>query len=351
LTGSHEEMQASGIADTRGPASLENVVVVLSRTTEPMNIGAACRAMKTMGLKQLRLIDPLNPKGRSAQMISYRRGPMFEHIPRAQILWDTAFRIGDAPMVVRELHYSWSQINALATQNSWMASQVKKIQHQDGLDSPGGEALAKSREREGLTNSSGTEPHDIREIHVDWPVLQATGAKLDMPGDERLGKVSPPLVAVVHRQSRRLLHLKAEPYNLPYKPFFDGYFRKRPGRAHSWGLAKILFPMQLIMTTLLNQSIDARTRANSVWAKTNRRELLDRPLDPSHPVYAPEGSVFEPLALQTNPLQDISIFNIANIQNAGFVFAEGAAAYLDNDNSAKFLTHISSCTNHVQVVY
>ena len=59
------------IESGQGPASLDNVVVVLSRTTEPMNIGAACRAMKTMGLKHLRLIDPLNPKGRSARALAH----------------------------------------------------------------------------------------------------------------------------------------------------------------------------------------------------------------------------------------------------------------------------------------
>jgi tRNA (cytidine32/uridine32-2'-O)-methyltransferase len=64
-------MNGPGIADTRDMPSLDNVVVVLSRTTEPMNIGAACRAMKTMGLKHLRLIDPLNPKGRSARALAH----------------------------------------------------------------------------------------------------------------------------------------------------------------------------------------------------------------------------------------------------------------------------------------
>lgn len=55
----------------RGPVSPDNVVVILSRTTEPMNIGAACRAMKTMGLRSLRLIAPLNPKGRSARALAH----------------------------------------------------------------------------------------------------------------------------------------------------------------------------------------------------------------------------------------------------------------------------------------
>lgn len=57
-------------ADRPAP-SLDNVVIVLSRTTEPMNIGAACRAMKTMGLRHLRLIEPLNPKGYSARALAH----------------------------------------------------------------------------------------------------------------------------------------------------------------------------------------------------------------------------------------------------------------------------------------
>jgi tRNA (cytidine32/uridine32-2'-O)-methyltransferase len=65
------EPDRESIESAQGAPSLDNVVVVLSRTTEPMNIGAACRAMKTMGLKHLRLIDPLNPKGRSARALAH----------------------------------------------------------------------------------------------------------------------------------------------------------------------------------------------------------------------------------------------------------------------------------------
>ena len=70
---------APGIDATQGDASLDNVVVILSRTTEPMNIGAACRAMKTMGLKHLRLIDPLNPKGRSAKALAHGAEDILEN--------------------------------------------------------------------------------------------------------------------------------------------------------------------------------------------------------------------------------------------------------------------------------
>ncbi len=42
----------------RGSAALANICVVLSHTSHPGNIGAAARAMKTMGLSDLRLVNP-----------------------------------------------------------------------------------------------------------------------------------------------------------------------------------------------------------------------------------------------------------------------------------------------------
>lgn len=50
---------------------LENIRVVLVATTHPGNIGASCRAMKTMGLKQLYLVNPnLEPYQAAIDMAS-----------------------------------------------------------------------------------------------------------------------------------------------------------------------------------------------------------------------------------------------------------------------------------------
>lgn len=86
----------SPIVADQGSPSLDNVIVVLSRTTEPMNIGAACRAMKTMGLKHLRLIDPLNPKGRSARALAHGAENILED---AMVVDTLADAIGDALVV------------------------------------------------------------------------------------------------------------------------------------------------------------------------------------------------------------------------------------------------------------
>jgi TrmH family RNA methyltransferase len=84
------------IESGQGTPSLDNVVVVLSRTTEPMNIGAACRAMKTMGLKHLRLIDPLNPKGRSARALAHGAEDILEN---AEVVAALNEAISDAVVV------------------------------------------------------------------------------------------------------------------------------------------------------------------------------------------------------------------------------------------------------------
>jgi tRNA (cytidine32/uridine32-2'-O)-methyltransferase len=76
--------------------SLDNVVVVLSRPTEPMNIGAACRAMKTMGLSRLRLIAPLNPKGRSARALAHGAEDILDN---ALVVDDLLDAVSDALVV------------------------------------------------------------------------------------------------------------------------------------------------------------------------------------------------------------------------------------------------------------
>jgi hypothetical protein len=257
-----------------------------------------------------------NKRGVEARQVRYASGPLFEHVPREQILWDTTMSVGEAPIVVRELHKTWSELNHLAHSNGWDLDALEAVQHEHGLTGPS-QQVRKAKRQEDSVQPSLTElgePHDVREVHVDWPLLQSLGfEEMALPNKEASGQPSIPLVGVLHRKTERLLQLKAEPYFFPSKPFFDGFFKKRSGRGHSVGLAKKLEHMQSAMTTLLNQAIDARTRANSVWAKTSQRSLLTKPLDPRHPVHVPEGAVFEPFNLPTNVLQDTTIFNVVNI--------------------------------------
>jgi tRNA (cytidine32/uridine32-2'-O)-methyltransferase len=87
---------ADSAPGTPSQPSLDNVVVVLSRPTEPMNIGATCRAMKTMGLRHLRLISPLNPKGRSARALAHGAEDILD---QAVVTDDLLDAVGDALVV------------------------------------------------------------------------------------------------------------------------------------------------------------------------------------------------------------------------------------------------------------
>ena len=88
--------EAPGIADLKSGPSLDNVVIVLSHTTEPMNIGATCRAMKTMGLSRLRLISPLNPRGRTARALAHGAEDILDN---AEVVDSLMEAVGDALVV------------------------------------------------------------------------------------------------------------------------------------------------------------------------------------------------------------------------------------------------------------
>jgi hypothetical protein len=265
-----------------------------------------------------------------AQPVRFARGPNFEHVPREQILWDTAVPISEAPVIIREYNYSWSHINHLATVNpGWNKKAVEQIQgRSSGSEGPSQKVREeKERAESRVTAPDLFEEHDVRNVTLDWPVLRSMGfepTKIVAPNKEKPGQPSIPVVVTLHRRTRQVLWVRAFPYFFPQKNYFDGYMRKRSGRGHAVGLAKRLYGMQEGITALVNQAIDARTRANSVWAKTTRRDMLTKPIDPSHPIYVgADMNSFQELKLDTNNFQDLSMVNILNI------FAERLAGQAD----------------------
>lgn len=254
-----------------------------------------------------------------AQQVRYARGAFPEHIPREQMLWDTNFLIQEAPIVVRELRYRWTQLrNLAALDDSWDMKAIEEIQGHGGAEGPS-QIVRASKERE-----DGKQPmsfgdrneHDIREVHLDWPMLDQLGfnsERVPKPGRERSEIPSPPIVVTLDRKSRQILRIIAEPYFFPYKPFFDIFYRKRSGRGQSAGISKKLEHMQRSMTTTLNQAHDARTRANAVWGKTKRKDMLNRPLDPSSLIWDPDMHSFEAFNLPTQTFDDMRILTAVQV--------------------------------------
>jgi hypothetical protein len=296
---------------------------IMDWITEFIVIGSSVMALNWQ-VKQQNLFRK-GPDGKAQPTrVTTGQGPLLEHVPREQILWNTDFTIGDAPEVHRTLFLSWSAVAAQAQvedpkDSGWFTDEIEEIRGHSGIDGPAKTIRQSKREADSKDPSEAgdpSEPHEFLEIHIDWPLLQGSMRKkmeIIAPGEESPSTPLVPLVFLVHRKTQKIVRAYAEPYFLPYKPFFDGYYKKRPGRGHSVGLAKKLEHMQIAMTALLNQSIDARTRSNGVWARTSRRDLLSKPIDPRHPIHVPEGSTFEPFDLPTNVLQDTSIFNVVNI--------------------------------------
>jgi hypothetical protein len=224
--------------------------------------------------------------------------------------------VGDAPAVVREYAYSWSTLQQLASQDpagSWYTDELEYVRDYPGHSGPSRDVHVARRAMDGVSTEERPGPyesHDVRCIHLDWP-LYSYYAERDHAAERKREQLGEPVIGVVitqHRATGRILRAIAEPYWLPYKPFFDIYYKKRPGRGHSVGVVKKLEHMQAAITTQLNQSIDAMTRANSVWAKTRNRQHLEKPIDMRHPIYDPDGT-FEALQLPVN-----TIDNQRNIQ-------------------------------------
>ena len=253
--------------------------------------------------------------------VEMSRGVRLEHIPREQILWDTRYRIWDAPIVARELCWTKAHLQQLINQEkaaglvpSWNEDAIKSLPS----DSSGGDSIsAQARKfKNQMDSRKETElaygGRDIRECYVQWPVLGAAGFEDPSDPDSAAGNV--PCVIHIDRETKTVLRVVAYPYYLDHWPFYDGFFRKDTGRGHGGGASALLYTIQEIMSTLFNQSIDSVTRANAIWAKTSDPTWKTREIDPSRPVYTGANiNSFQEFKLNPSIQPDIALMNFANI--------------------------------------
>lgn len=76
---------------------LENIRIILVNTSHPGNIGSAARAMKTMGLKELYLVDPLLFPNQKATALASQAVDVLE---QAVVKPDLASAVADCTLVV-----------------------------------------------------------------------------------------------------------------------------------------------------------------------------------------------------------------------------------------------------------
>ncbi|MBY4678869.1 RNA methyltransferase [Marinobacterium arenosum] len=91
---------------------LENITIILVNTTHPGNIGGTARAMKNMGLTDLRLVDP---KIFPSEVATARASRATDLLDNAQLFNDLESAVADCQLVVgtsaRERHIPWPLIN------------------------------------------------------------------------------------------------------------------------------------------------------------------------------------------------------------------------------------------------
>ncbi|MFQ3221532.1 MAG: tRNA (cytidine32/uridine32-2'-O)-methyltransferase, partial [Paraglaciecola sp.] len=76
---------------------LENIKIVLVKTSHTGNIGSTARAMKTMGLSQLVLVDPVTAPDGKASALAAGAGDVLAH---AQTVSTLAEAVADCGLVI-----------------------------------------------------------------------------------------------------------------------------------------------------------------------------------------------------------------------------------------------------------
>lgn len=128
--------------------SFSQIRIVLVNTTDPGNIGATARAMKTMGLKQLYLVEPKSFPHVNA---SVRASNAIDVLAEAIVVDDLAAALQDCHLVfgtstrVRELH--WISLTARTAAEKIRVNPKQNI------------AVVFGRERCGLTNKELQQCH------------------------------------------------------------------------------------------------------------------------------------------------------------------------------------------------
>lgn len=174
---------------------LENVRIILVNTSHTGNIGSAARAMKTMGLSQLVLVDPVKPP--DEQSIALAAGAT-DILTNLKIVPTLADAIADCALVVGASARSRTLV--------WPMLDPRQMGERLATDANKGTvALVFGRERTGLTNEELQQCHYhvnipanpeysslnvamavqtlSYEIRMAWLAQQETGAQVDDDSD------------------------------------------------------------------------------------------------------------------------------------------------------------------------
>lgn len=134
---------------------LDQIRIILVETSLPANIGSAARAMKTMGLSNLRLVSPLNPIDEQAQALAAGAKDV---LANAQIFDSFEQAIADCQLVIGTSARLRHLQNSLIEPRDCGKLAVERAEK-------GKVAIVFGRERVGLTNEELLKCH----YHLNFP--------------------------------------------------------------------------------------------------------------------------------------------------------------------------------------
>ncbi|MDG4952414.1 tRNA (cytosine(32)/uridine(32)-2'-O)-methyltransferase TrmJ [Actinobacillus equuli] len=135
--------------------SLDQIQIILIETSLPANIGSAARAMKTMGLTNLRLVAPLNPIDEQAQALAAGAKDVLDN---AQIFDSFEQAVADCQLVIGTSARLRHLQNTLIEPRDCGKLAVERAEK-------GKVAIVFGRERVGLTNEELLKCH----YHLNFP--------------------------------------------------------------------------------------------------------------------------------------------------------------------------------------
>ena len=252
------------------------------------------------------------------EKVVVKRGPFLEHIPRERALWDINYPAWESPIFIKQGFLGWHDLVVRGHEDGWDGEAIEEIKGQTigrGSDSRAAEIHMEKSERSGikLDEAMILNSYDIREAWVAWPVAQSA-IKADGPVEMKSDADVTTVCLFFHGPSGRLLKATSKPYGLPDNPFYDAYFKKRPGQHTSRGVGRRLRDIQSGQSALVNQAIDVVHIANSLSGYTTDARLARAKLKLGKLQYVSGGKdAIIPSTFSKIIQPDLALFNTLNV--------------------------------------
>lgn len=314
----NEELRemSRGIAEFLNWAGDDNefdlMMPTLDWISEAVPIGSAIQSLNWVTRNRQMFIPGEGGKPKPVT-VEMHRGPVLEHIPRQDILWQAERPLQESEFVIQRSNMTATDIarntQLPKEQGGWDPAVAEEIIGQGIVPNDRSDRVRQGQvERTGvdpLQIPDGFKPHDIRQMGIEWPLLKSMRFADEK---ERISSTpTPPIVVTFHRETGKVLRVIAKPYLIQGWNYYDAHYRREGQRPHQSGVCKLLEHMQRGGTTLVNQSIDAVTISNSVIGFTNDPKLLDQEWAPNKMLLVDQMDSFAQVDLSKLIQPDIAL--------------------------------------------